>query len=91
MPLYTSHELQGQCRNVITHFFDWLSYLAYLVLYGHALIPAEIDNLIHIFDYILIFVVVYNTRDNPLVTYNGTLKTPLPMRPAVLIDSGMPI
>ena len=31
------------------------------------------------------------TRDNPLVTYSGTLETPLPMRPAVLIDLGMPI
>ena len=31
------------------------------------------------------------TREKPLVTYSGTLKTPLPMRPAVLIDLGMPI
>ena len=31
------------------------------------------------------------TRDNPLVTYNGTMKTPKPVTPAVIIDSDMPI
>ena len=28
-------------------------------------------------------------QDNPRVTYSGTLKTPIPGTPALLIDSGM--
>ena len=83
MPLYTGHGLEGEWHSVVGHLiwdmlFVWWDLLTSLL--HHATLSES--GPIRACSYI---------RDNTLVTYSGTLKTPIPRRPAVLVDSGMPI